>query len=54
MFLEEIRAEEFKIAIEKTREEGKPENLVERIAEGRMNAFYKEANASQPRFHPRQ
>ena len=40
---EEIRAEEFKIAIEKTREEGKPENLVERIAEGRMNAFYKEA-----------
>lgn len=39
---EAVRAEEFKIAIEKTREEGKPENMVERIAEGRMNKFYQE------------
>lgn len=39
---EAIRAEEFKIAVEKTREEGKPENMIERIAEGRMNKFYQE------------
>lgn len=39
---EAVRAEEFKIAVEKTREEGKPENMVERIAEGRMNKFYQE------------
>lgn len=39
---EAIREQEFKIAVEKTREEGKPENLVEQIAMGRMNKFYAE------------
>jgi len=40
---EDIREKEFEIAKEKTREEGKPENMIERIAEGRMNKFYKES-----------
>lgn len=40
---EEIRSREFEVAKEKTREEGKPENMVERIAQGRMNKFYKES-----------
>ena len=40
---EDIRAKEFEIAKEKTREEGKPENMVERIAQGRMNKFYKDS-----------
>ena len=39
---EAIREQEFKIAVEKTREEGKPEKLVEQIAQGRMNKFYAE------------
>ena len=40
---EDVREKEFEIAKEKTREEGKPENMIERIAQGRMNKFYKEA-----------
>lgn len=39
---EDIREQEFKIAVEKTREEGKPEKMVEQIAMGRMNKFYQE------------
>lgn len=30
------------IAADKARQEGKPENMIERIAEGRINKFYKE------------
>lgn len=40
---EDIREKEFEIAKEKTREEGKPENMIERIAQGRMNKFYKDS-----------
>lgn len=40
---EGIRLKEFEIAKEKTREEGKPENMIERIAQGRMQKFYKES-----------
>lgn len=40
---EDIRAKEFEIAKEKTREEGKPENMIERIAQGRMQKFYKDS-----------
>jgi elongation factor Ts len=40
---EDVRQREFEIAKEKTREEGKPENMIERIAQGRMNKFYKDA-----------
>lgn len=37
-----VLEEEKKIAAEKAREEGKPENLIPRIAEGRIKKFYKE------------
>lgn len=40
---EEIKKQEFEIAADKAREEGKPENMIEKIAMGRMNKFYKEA-----------
>ena len=39
---EQVRKQEFEIAADKAREEGKPENMIERIAEGRMKKFYKE------------
>ena len=38
----ELLAREKEIAAEKAREEGKPENMIERIAMGRINKFYKE------------
>ena len=38
----ELLANEKQIAADKARQEGKPENLIERIAEGRINKFYKE------------
>ena len=34
---------EFNVAKEKAREEGKPENMLDKIAEGRVNKYYKEA-----------
>jgi elongation factor Ts len=40
---EKIRKEEYEIAADKARQEGKPENMIDRIAQGRMNKFYKEA-----------
>ncbi len=39
---EEIKERELNIAKEKAREEGKPENLLDRIAEGSLNKFYKD------------
>ena len=39
---EDVRKHEYEIAADKAREEGKPENMIERIAEGRMKKFYKE------------
>lgn len=39
---EDIRQREFEIAADKARQEGKPEAMIERIAEGRMQKFYKE------------
>jgi len=38
----EVLEEEKKIAADKARQEGKPENLIPRIAEGRIKKFYKE------------
>ncbi|MCK9160718.1 MAG: translation elongation factor Ts [Bacteroidaceae bacterium] len=38
----EVLAKEKEIAAQKAREEGKPENMIERIAMGRINKFYKE------------
>lgn len=40
---EHIKKQEFEIAADKARQEGKPENMIEKIAMGRMNKFYKEA-----------
>lgn len=39
---EDVRLREFEIAADKARQEGKPEAMIERIAEGRMQKFYKE------------
>lgn len=38
----DILEKEKTVAAEKAREEGKPENMIERIAEGRISKFYKE------------
>ena len=40
---EKVSKEEYEIAADKARQEGKPENMIERIAQGRMQKFYKEA-----------
>ena len=40
---EDIRKQELEIGREKAREEGKPEAILDRIAEGRLNKFYKES-----------
>lgn len=39
----EVIEREMRIAMEQIRAEGKPENMVEKIAEGKMNKFYKES-----------
>ncbi|MCF8295628.1 MAG: translation elongation factor Ts [Bacteroidales bacterium] len=39
---QEIRDEEFKIGREQARLEGKPEQMLDKIAEGRLNKFYQE------------
>lgn len=38
----EVLEKEKSIAADKAREEGKPENMIEKIAEGRISKFYKE------------
>lgn len=40
---EDIKAHELKIGMEKAREEGKPENMLEKIAQGRLNKFFQES-----------
>ena len=40
---QEVIAHELEIGREKAREEGKPENMLDKIAEGRLNKFYQEA-----------
>ncbi|MDR0894790.1 MAG: translation elongation factor Ts [Prevotellaceae bacterium] len=40
---EAVLAQEKEIAAEKARQEGKPENMIEKIALGRLSKFYKEA-----------
>ena len=39
----DIVAHELEIGKEKAREEGKPENMLEKIAQGRLNKFFQEA-----------
>lgn len=40
---EKIRKQEFEIGREQARNEGKPENMLDKIAEGKLNKFYKES-----------
>ncbi|MDR2949154.1 MAG: translation elongation factor Ts [Dysgonomonas sp.] len=47
---EEIRLREINLAKEKAREAGKPENLIERIAEGALQKFFKEFTLLQQEF----
>ena len=46
----EVLEKEKTVAAEKAREEGKPENMIEKIALGRINKFYKEACLLQQEF----
>lgn len=46
----EIKEKELEIAREKAREAGKPENLIDRIAEGALQKFYKESTLLQQEY----
>lgn len=46
----DIRDKELEIAREKAREAGKPENLLDRIAEGALQKFYKESTLLQQEY----
>ena len=45
-----VKEQELNIAREKAREAGKPENLIERIAEGALQKFYKDATLLQQEY----
>ena len=47
---EEVKEKELEIAKEQARNEGKPENIVEKIAMGRLNKFYQEATLLNQQF----
>jgi elongation factor Ts len=47
---EETKQKELEIAIEATRNEGKPENMVENIARGKLNKFLKESTLLNQEF----
>ena len=47
---DEIKERELNIAREKAREAGKPENLIEKIAEGALTKFYKDFTLLQQEF----
>lgn len=47
---DEIKERELNLAREKAREAGKPENLIEKIAEGALTKFYKEFTLLQQEF----
>ncbi len=46
----EVKEKELEIAREKAREAGKPENLLDRIAEGSLQKFYKESTLLQQEY----
>ncbi|MEN9918084.1 MAG: hypothetical protein RL662_520 [Bacteroidota bacterium] len=48
--LAEVKERELNLAREKARESGKPENLIEKIAEGALTKFYKEFTLLQQEF----
>ncbi len=45
-----ILAQEMEIAREQARREGKPENMLEKIAQGKLNKFYKESTLMNQEF----
>ena len=47
---EDIKEKELEIAREQARNEGKPENIIEKIAMGRLNKFYQEATLMNQQF----
>jgi len=47
---EKIRNQEFEICREQARLEGKPENMLDKIAEGKLNKFYKESTLMNQEF----
>ncbi|WP_430815608.1 translation elongation factor Ts [Carboxylicivirga sp. RSCT41] len=47
---EDIKAKELEIGKEKAREEGKPEAMLEKIAMGRLNKFFKESTLMEQAF----
>ncbi|MDD4632433.1 MAG: translation elongation factor Ts, partial [Proteiniphilum sp.] len=46
----DVKEKELEIAREKAREAGKPENLLDRIAEGALQKFYKESTLLQQEY----
>jgi elongation factor Ts len=47
---EDIRQKEFEIGREQARLEGKPENMLDKIAEGKLQKFYKESTLLNQEF----
>ncbi len=47
---EDIKEKELEIAREQARNEGKPDNIIEKIAMGRLNKFYQEATLLNQQF----
>jgi elongation factor Ts len=39
---EDVKERELEIGRDQARQEGKPENMIDKIAEGKLNKFYKE------------
>ncbi len=46
----DVREHELNLGREKAREEGKPENMLDKIAEGRLNRFFKDATLLNQEF----
>jgi elongation factor Ts len=46
----EVLQREKDIAADKAREEGKPENMLDKIAQGRLNKFYQESTLLEQAF----
>jgi elongation factor Ts len=47
----EVVAQELEIGREKARQEGKPEAILDKIAEGRLGKFYKETVLMEQEYH---
>jgi elongation factor Ts len=47
---EDVKQKEFEIGREQARNDGKPENMLDKIAEGKLNKFYKESTLLNQEF----